>query len=81
MPIYEFKCLDCEKVSELLVGIGRSSDEEKCPLCGGHRLEKLMSAASIGARSSPESRPVGSTCCGGNPSTQGCVPGTCCGAE
>ena len=81
MPIYEFKCADCGEVSELLSGIGRNSDDTKCPICGGHRLEKLMSAASIGVRSSPENQPVGSTCCGSDPSKQGCIPGSCCGAE
>ena len=44
MPIYEYKCSDCGETSELLVGIGRNSDELVCRSCGGSRLEPLLSA-------------------------------------
>ena len=39
MPIYEYKCSDCGETSELLVGIGRNSDDLVCRSCGGSRLE------------------------------------------
>ena len=45
MPLYEYRCQKCEKVSELLQSL-----EEKpariCPHCGG-RLKKLHSTPSI----------------------------------
>jgi putative FmdB family regulatory protein len=41
MPIYEYRCLDCENEHEF---IQKFSDDPKteCPACGG-RLEKLIS--------------------------------------
>jgi len=45
MPIHEYKCSDCGKINELLIGIGRNSDELVCRECGGVRLESLISAA------------------------------------
>jgi putative FmdB family regulatory protein len=80
MPIHEYKCEDCGSTVELLVGIGRNSDEVKCGKCGGSRLEKLMSATAGVVKDGPLHM-EGSTCCGGNPSTQGCIPGSCCGAS
>ncbi len=46
MPIYEFKCLDCEKYIELLI---MNSDEEielKCPDCNSQELERVLSTTS-----------------------------------
>jgi putative FmdB family regulatory protein len=40
MPIYDYRCNDCNKTFELLV---RSSDTPVCPACGNPRLEKLLS--------------------------------------
>lgn len=46
MPIYEFKCLQCEKFIELLI---MNSDEEielKCPDCSSQELERVLSTTS-----------------------------------
>jgi len=46
MPIYEFKCLECEKFIELLI---MNSDEEidlKCPDCNSQELERVLSTTS-----------------------------------
>lgn len=59
MPIYDYRCLDCGRVVELLVR-GASSEGTGCPTCHGTRLEKLPSAGHI----LKSHRPVGSTCCG-----------------
>lgn len=80
MPIHEYKCAACGSVSELLVGIGRNSDDLTCRSCGGNELEKLMSAAAVTVNSTSAAPTQGSTCCGGTPGEQGCVPGSCCGA-
>lgn len=40
MPIYDYRCMDCDKTFELLV---RSSTIPVCPACGSQRLEKLLS--------------------------------------
>jgi len=81
MPIYEYRCIECGHVSELLVNIGRNSDELKCDSCGGSRIEQLMSASSISIDNQYSGHASGSTCCGSNPSNKGCVPGSCCGSS
>ena len=40
MPIYEYRCSDCQREFELLV---RSGDEVICPECGSRQLDKLVS--------------------------------------
>jgi putative FmdB family regulatory protein len=81
MPIYEYLCSDCGHVSELLVGIGRNSDNLVCGRCGGSDLARLMSAHASSAASIGLEHRTASTCCGSNSSQQGCVPGSCCGSR
>jgi hypothetical protein len=54
-----------------------------CPHCGGANMKKLLSTSSTasGAKSGAGRLPgAGDTpCCGSSPSSQGCVPGSCCG--
>ena len=58
MPIYDFKCLECGKVSELFV---RGAEQvPRCPDCGGN-LEKLMSSSYM-VRTGTQA--TGTTCCG-----------------
>lgn len=40
MPIYDYRCKDCDKTFELLV---RSSSTPACPTCCSRQLEKLLS--------------------------------------
>ncbi|HUV99893.1 MAG TPA: zinc ribbon domain-containing protein [Gallionella sp.] len=40
MPIYDFRCNNCNKTFELLV---RTSTVQACPTCGSLQLEKLVS--------------------------------------
>jgi putative FmdB family regulatory protein len=42
MPIYEYKCTDCNEEFEALV-FG-SNDDVACPSCDGMKLDRLMSA-------------------------------------
>jgi putative FmdB family regulatory protein len=80
MPIFEFLCAKCGAVSEKLVlGTGEAVE---CPHCGGSEMRKLLSSTSTasGARSAGKlPGPGDSGCCGSNPATRGCVPGSCCG--
>jgi len=60
MPIYDYKCIDCGDVFEILV---RQSGEKEiyCPECGSGNVVKLPTASyviKIGAGVS------GTTCCG-----------------
>ncbi|MFH0814435.1 MAG: zinc ribbon domain-containing protein, partial [Pseudomonadota bacterium] len=45
MPIYEFRCHDCENEFEELI-FGRDS-EVVCSKCQSNNIEKLMSAVSF----------------------------------
>ena len=60
MPIYDYKCRECGKVSEVLL---RTADDRsiRCPDCGSNNLERLISASRMIAA---DSRSPGSTCCG-----------------
>ena len=46
MPIFEYRCLDCENEFERIVL--RSSEEAECPSCHGMHAEKLLSAFAVG---------------------------------
>lgn len=60
MPIYDFKCRDCGKVSEVFLR-KESGQAAPCPDCGGMNMDKLFSASySIRQGSSTH----GDTCCG-----------------
>ena len=61
MPIYEYQCSDCGKVSEIMVGMGIQDDNLQCKHCGSTALNKIPTFASIATTSS---RPRGRTCCG-----------------
>jgi len=60
MPIYEFKCEECGKVSELFL---RSTNHQstRCPECGSENLERLFSASYMIKMDASE---PGTTCCG-----------------
>ena len=67
MPIYEYRCRKCGKISELLVGVGSYADELKCSHCGSTDLEKLMSAPagfSFSQKSGGLACGRTTTCCG-----------------
>jgi putative FmdB family regulatory protein len=74
MPIYEFKCLQCNEYMEILI-MGANDDqvEMKCKKCGSAELERILSTTHIsmapggGVKSAPatESR----TCSGGSCTT------------
>ncbi len=76
MPLYEFKCRDCEKEFEFLVRGRDWKREVACPSCGargGARFEKLLSVAgAVGSRQSGAGEG-----CTGNPASCN----RCCGME
>ena len=45
MPIYEYKCEDCNKITEIWHGVNESP-KTSCPYCGG-RLHKIISQTSF----------------------------------
>ncbi len=42
MPIYHYRCADCEAISEVWAKIS-DPPPETCPECGGSRLSKTVS--------------------------------------
>jgi putative FmdB family regulatory protein len=65
MPIYEFRCEDCEQEFEMLV-FG-SNDAITCPKCSGANLARLMSAFGFKSEGNftPSSGSSGCTSCSG----------------
>lgn len=46
MPIYEYKCEQCDHCFEKLVFAGDEGNVE-CPQCRGEKVKKLMSSSSF----------------------------------
>jgi putative FmdB family regulatory protein len=45
MPIYEFKCLNCNECMEILVmGADSGKVEMRCKQCGSEDLERILSS-------------------------------------
>ncbi|MCK4752731.1 MAG: zinc ribbon domain-containing protein [Planctomycetes bacterium] len=55
MPIFEYKCVKCGKVSEFLVKNG-SEKELVCSHCGSEKLEKQLSVFSPGIKQGDSKR-------------------------
>ena len=73
MPIYEFKCMQCNEYMEILV-MGSSDDQVdlKCKKCGSESLERILSTTNFSmAGGAPQSGPSteSRTCSGGSCTT------------
>jgi len=80
MPLFDYLCMDCGEMNEILVS---GADEQTlCKKCGSSSLKKMLSAPSSLSGSQNSSIPgAGDTaCCGSSPGHAGCSgPGSCCG--
>jgi putative FmdB family regulatory protein len=47
MPIYEYRCENCDEISEFLVGVTQQKEEIKCKRCGGKELNKILSGSFV----------------------------------
>ncbi len=79
MPIYEYRCTDCDRSFESFARPGRGDDGAQCPRCGGAHLAREMStfasrgssadAAAAGVQAIASSNAGrftgGGGCCGG----------------
>lgn len=43
MPLYEYRCNDCNRKFTFLVGMIADNTDPKCPRCGSEDLKKLIS--------------------------------------
>lgn len=80
MPLFDYLCLDCGKITEILVTT--AEDKPECSACSSFSLKKLLSAhSSLSGSGNPRMPGPGDTaCCGSNPVQAACAgPGNCCG--
>jgi putative FmdB family regulatory protein len=78
MPIFEYKCSECESKFEILT---KNNDDYKvsCPECNSSKVKKLFSAfsASIDSVSYSDSSCATGNCNVEVPSAGGCASGMC----
>lgn len=43
MPVYEYRCQDCQRKFSTLIGMTAEADDERCPHCGSTNTGKLVS--------------------------------------
>jgi putative FmdB family regulatory protein len=51
MPVYEYRCSQCNRKFSVLVGMTAEKDDDKCPHCGHESATRLVSRF---ARARPE---------------------------
>ena len=64
MPIYEYKCNTCSKISEFLEGVGQERIEKLCKHCGAKNLSKIFSKSFVSTSGHIIGSQGGTTCCG-----------------
>ena len=71
MPIYEFRCLKCDGVFELLKMSPEDEVEMKCPECGSEDFERVLSTTNynVGFAKGDSQRP--------QVRSRECASGTC----
>ncbi|MBC2711855.1 MAG: zinc ribbon domain-containing protein [Desulfosarcina sp.] len=74
MPIFEFKCLDCDEYLEILVMNKKDEVELACPHCGSCNLERILSTTSHTVTGGGPGRPASS---GASTQTRNCSSGSC----
>lgn len=75
MPIFEFRCLKCQDLFEIIVLTSDDQAEMKCPKCQSEEFERVMSTASYSMSGSLK----GCTSKGTGPlaQTRACSGGSC----
>lgn len=71
MPIYEFRCLACGELFELLFMSTKETAEVRCPHCGSEGGERVMSVVQSqgGQKGVLQPQAVSRSCPGGSCST------------
>ncbi len=60
MPVYTYVCKKCGAKFDLLIGVSSEKTELKCKKCNSERIERSLSAFSVGDAKSGSS--LGSSC-------------------
>jgi putative FmdB family regulatory protein len=73
LPIYEFRCTNCDNIQEFILTGSSDTIEMKCGECGGESLERIMSRSNFSMGSSGSSG-----CSGPSATSRSCGPGKSC---
>ncbi|HAG11754.1 MAG TPA: zinc ribbon domain-containing protein [Desulfotomaculum sp.] len=73
MPVYEFKCMECESRFERLCQIGETGQNLSCPKCGKPEPYRVMSSFETGGKNGGDS----DTFAGSSGGCAGCSSGNC----
>jgi putative FmdB family regulatory protein len=65
MPIYEYRCRDCEREFSRLQKIGAGTEGVKCPKCESEKVERLLSSFASTSGSPDVACPSASSCTSG----------------
>lgn len=65
MPLYEYRCTECEHRFEILQRMGEGAEGLSCPECGKPRLEKQFSTFSGASGKSGSTAAASAGVCGG----------------
>ncbi|MFC2165434.1 zinc ribbon domain-containing protein [Acidobacteriota bacterium] len=78
MPIYEYKCQECGKVTEVFFRSLHQEIDLSCSHCNSKNLQKIFSTPSVVIAG--DSSPAGLTCCGSSErcETPPCSEGEAC---
>lgn len=74
MPIFEFKCMDCDEYMEMLVMNKQEEVEMVCSHCGSGNLERILSSTNHTVTGGGPDRPTSS---GASTQTRTCSSGSC----
>lgn len=74
MPIYEFRCLECKDLFEVLLVKTNEEEEIQCPHCQAQHFERVLSATSYAMASSSGS---GAASSGISKQERTCSSGSC----
>lgn len=64
MPIYEFKCRDCDRDFARFVRIGASEKDLQCPHCDSGAVERIISSFSSSCAGNETSSAAAPACSG-----------------
>ena len=67
MPIFEYDCKKCGKVSEILTGVSAIEPEIVCSHCGSRELKKKFSVANFAVAGARSSARADAPPCGASP--------------
>ncbi len=55
MPVYDYRCNDCQEVFEVRRAMADSSQAAVCPVCHGEKTARVYSAPNVVGGSQPHS--------------------------